>query len=144
MTAYADALRALYDMKANVPMRDHADTRYRVSPDVWDELVDASGRPGDLDKPPPAETERERYERMSRPPQLFGIPVDVDENLPPRTCMVEVANAFDRALRRAYERHEPVMVYNQPIPWTPPPLPPVTLKALLRKWWKRARKVVRR
>jgi hypothetical protein len=120
--------------------RDRKDTTYRVSPDVWDAVLKASPRP---QADPPPTTALGQLERSLQPDMLLGIPVVVDENLPPRTVLVDVENAYDRALRRAAERGLPVIVQKMPpldLSTMPAPLPP-TFKALLRKWW---RKLVRR
>jgi hypothetical protein len=71
------------------------------------------------------------------------------ENLAPGKVLVDVENAYDRALRRAAERGLPVIV--QPplqLDWAVPMAAAPTLKSLLRKWaqapstWRWLRKLV--
>lgn len=69
---------------------------------------------------------------------LFGVPIDLDFNMPEGDIRIE--NENQRQLREYREAGLQVIVY-KPMDWSKIPNPPEpTLKALLKHWWNKLKR----
>ena len=78
------------------------------------------------------------------PTTLLGAPVRIDENIPSGVVHARTETELDRAVRRAARDGHALNVM-QPVGFPMPilgPAPDPTLKALLRHWLKRLRKIL--
>lgn len=73
--------------------------------------------------------------------RLFGIPVRIDDSLPPATVEMRAETELDRALRRAAREGRTVNIMKPLFPETyPDPVPVPTLRALLKHWLRKIKR----
>lgn len=136
------SIHRFYRELSELDPRDLRNAIWVVSPDVYNELrreFPATLFPlpelVEVGKTPPAE----------RPAMLLGIEVWVRSDLPPDTARLDVDDPVTRAIKRTNAREGERVTVNlvkvEPLPFiSPPPPPEVTLRALVRKWAKRAQR----
>lgn len=131
----------MLDMLHDLDPRDRRNALWVVSPDVYEAL----SREYHATTWPPSElVEVGKAPAPEAPARLFGVEVWVRFDLPPGTTTIDVDDPVTRAIKRARERdpgqrHVTVnLLQPERIEFAiPAPAPEVTVRALVRKWWKR-------
>lgn len=114
---------------AAVMPEDRKDLEFFMSTETWREISPATGQ----DQPgwwPTADT------------VLFGAPVRIDDNIPFGVIHSRAETELDRAVRRANEAGHALNVMKTEA-WIPPPMPDPTLKALVKHWIGRLKRILR-
>lgn len=129
-----DAVRSAIDAYNRIDPRDMRDAEFHCSPATFEELLKSAGF---ADTTNPSGIDR-----------LFGRPIRINKLVPDGTVIAIAETEMDRMLRRAARDHLSVNVIRpasvpDPLVW-PAPVPDSTLGALLRHWWSRLKKILKK
>lgn len=122
-------MEEVFRQYAAVMPEDRKDLEFFMSTETWREMSPAVGpdEPGWL---PLAGT------------HLLGAPVRIDDNMPFGTIETRTETQLDRAVRRANAAGHALNVMKTEA-WIPPPMPAPTLKALVRHWMRKLKRILR-
>jgi hypothetical protein len=110
---------------AEVLPQDRRDSEFHMSGETMDDLLRQMKLVGGTSP--------------GQPVTLLGLPVQVNDFMPPGVVKLVTENEQERAIRRIVGDGVSVHVvrFDWPTPELPLPVPAPTLRALLRHWWKK-------